>query len=182
MWLILKWYTILEDFFCYIASVTTTLSRRHQKCDWSNLKILMSGWYRKLTSSCVLFPTYQQCHSVISRVMSLQILLQYQNVHWETIKPARLKRAVLEKFLKILLPSKRQWNVIVRIGNSICIYLKYSSPPSVTSQLLYPQRKDEQHSLFTVLFMEISDNFSDFYDAVDLKSVLWANQYLLHQQ
>ena len=182
MWLILKWYTILEDFFLLDSARCRDDVRTKLKSDWFNLKILMSGWYRKLTSSCVLFTTYQQCHSVISRVMSLQILLQYQNVHWETIKPARLKRAVLKKFLNIPLPSKRQWNVIVRIGNSICIYLKYSSPPSVTSQLLYPQRKDEQHSLFTVLFMEISDNFSDFYDAIDLKSVLWANQYFLHQQ
>ena len=73
LWLILKWYTIIEDFFLlgsvrYHDDVKTIL-----KFDWSNLKILMSGWYRKLTSSCVSFTMYQQwswpyrgwCHSNI---------------------------------------------------------------------------------------------------------------------
>ena len=84
MWLILKWYMILEDFFLldsvrYRDDVMTTL-----KFDWSNLKILMSGWYRKLTSSCVSFTTYQQCHSDIEGDVT-PISLQYQNVHWETL-------------------------------------------------------------------------------------------------
>ena len=47
LWLTLKWYTILEDFFLldsvrYRDDVMGVL-----KSDWSSLKILISGWYRK---------------------------------------------------------------------------------------------------------------------------------------
>ena len=81
MWLILKLYTILVDFFLldsvrYRDDVMVTL-----KFDWSNLKISMSGWHRKLTSSCVLFTTYQQCHSDIEGDVT-PISLKYQNIHW----------------------------------------------------------------------------------------------------
>ena len=81
LWVILKRYTILEDFFLldsvrYRDDVMTTL-----KFDWSNLKILVSGWYRKLTSSCVSFTIYQQCHTDIDGDVT-PISLQYQNVHW----------------------------------------------------------------------------------------------------
>ena len=84
LWLILKRYTILEDFFLldfflsvrYRDDVMTTL-----KFDWSNLKILMSGWYRKLTSSCVSFTIYQQCHTDTEADVT-PISLQHQNFHW----------------------------------------------------------------------------------------------------
>ena len=84
LWVILKRYTILEDFFLldsvrYRDDVMTTL-----KIDWSNLKILMSGWYRKLSSSCVSFTIHQQCHTDIvgdATPVPLPISLQYQNVH-----------------------------------------------------------------------------------------------------
>ena len=71
LWLIVKWYMILEDFVLldsvrYRDNVMTILMS-----DWSNLKILMSGWYRRLTSSCVSFTIYKQCHA-ISRAMSLR--------------------------------------------------------------------------------------------------------------
>ena len=68
--------------FCWIVSVITTMSRWHQKSDWSNLKILMLGyWYCKLTSSGVSFTIYQQFHGDIKGITPT--LLQYQNVHWE---------------------------------------------------------------------------------------------------
>ena len=81
LWLILKRYTILDDIFQldsvrYRDEFMTAL-----KFDWSNLKILMSGWYRRLTSSCVPFTIYQQCHSDIESDVT-PISLQYQNVHW----------------------------------------------------------------------------------------------------
>ena len=85
MWLILKRYTILEDFFLldsvrYRDDVMMTL-----KFDWFNLKILMSGWYRKLTLSCVSFTTYQQCHCDNEGDVT-PISLQYQNVYWGVSK------------------------------------------------------------------------------------------------
>ena len=40
----------------------------------------MSDGYRKLTSSCVSFTIYQQCHGDIEGNVTP---LQYQNVHWE---------------------------------------------------------------------------------------------------
>ena len=67
--------------FCWIASVMTTMSRRHQKSDWSNLKILTRAWYRKFTSPCVSFTIYQQCNGDIEGDVT-PTLLQYQNVHW----------------------------------------------------------------------------------------------------
>ena len=83
MWLILKWYTILEDFFLldsvrYRDDVMTTL-----KVWLSNIKILMSDWYckLKLTSSCVSFTIYQQFHGDIECDVT-PTSLQYQNVHW----------------------------------------------------------------------------------------------------
>ena len=79
LWLILKRYTILEDSFLslrYRDDVMTTLN-----FDWSNLKILMSDWHRKLTSSCVSFTIYYQCHTDIEGDVT-PISLQYQNVHW----------------------------------------------------------------------------------------------------
>ena len=71
LWLILKRDTILEDFFLldsvrYRDDVITTL-----KFDWSDLKILMLGWYRKLTSSCV-YLQYISNVIAISTVMSFQ--------------------------------------------------------------------------------------------------------------
>ena len=77
----MKSCTILEDFFLldsvnYRNDVMITL-----KFEWFNLKILMWGWYRKLTSSCVSFTTYQQCHSDIEGDVT-PTSLQYQNVHW----------------------------------------------------------------------------------------------------
>ena len=97
LWLILNRYTILEDFFLldsvrYCDDVMVTL-----KFDWYNLKILMSGWYRKLTSSCVSFTTYQQCHSDIEGYVT-PISLQYQNVHWAG--PIFWGGTVLEHFSK----------------------------------------------------------------------------------
>ena len=77
----MKSCTILEDFFLldsvnYRNDVMITL-----KFEWFNLKILMWGWYRKLTSSCVSFTTCQQCHSDIEGDVT-PTSLQYQNVHW----------------------------------------------------------------------------------------------------
>ena len=85
MWLILKRYTILQDFFqldsvSYPDDVMTTL-----KFDWSNLKILMSGRYRKLASSCVSFTIYKQCPGNIKGDV-IPISLTPQNVSWETLK------------------------------------------------------------------------------------------------
>ena len=100
MWLILKRYTILEDFFLldsvrYRDDVMTTL-----KLDWSNLKILMSGWYCKLTSSCVSFTIYHQCHSNIEGIVT-PISLQYQNVHWDATYPMTSNfQTYLKKMLK----------------------------------------------------------------------------------
>ena len=65
LWLILKRDTILEDFFL-LDSV-----RYRDDVHWSNLKILMLGWYRKLTSSCV-YLEYISNVIAISRVMSFQ--------------------------------------------------------------------------------------------------------------
>ena len=81
LWLIQKQYTILEDFFLldsvrYHGDVMTML-----KSDWSNLKIPMSGWYRKLASPCVSFTIYQQCHNDIEGDVT-RTSLQYHNVHW----------------------------------------------------------------------------------------------------
>ena len=74
---------ILEDFFLldsvrYRDDVMKTL-----KFDWSNLKILMSGWYCKLTLSCVSFTIYQQYHHTDIEGDVTPISLQYQNVHWD---------------------------------------------------------------------------------------------------
>ena len=79
LWVILKRYTILEDFFLldsvrYHEDVMTKL-----KFHWSSLKILISGWYRKLTSLCVSFTIYQQCHADIEDDVT-PLSLQYQNV------------------------------------------------------------------------------------------------------
>ena len=81
LWLILKWNTILKDFFLldsvhYHYDVITSL-----KSDWFNLKILMSGWNLKLTSSCVSFTIYQQCHRDIASDVT-PTSLQCHNVHW----------------------------------------------------------------------------------------------------
>ena len=53
-WLIPKRYTILEDFFL-LDSLRYHDVMKILKSDWSNLKILRSGWYSKVTSSCVSF-------------------------------------------------------------------------------------------------------------------------------
>ena len=84
LWVIMKRYMILEDSFlldsvCYRDDVMTAL-----KFDWSNLKIFMSGWHRKLTSSCVSFTIYQQCHTDIEGDVT-PLSLQYQNIHWDVI-------------------------------------------------------------------------------------------------
>ena len=98
LWLILKRYTILEDFFLldfflrvrYHDDIMTAL-----KFDWSNLKTLMSGWYRKSTSSCVSFTIYQQCHTNIEGDVT-PISLLYQNVHWVILNLAYERRSSLE--------------------------------------------------------------------------------------
>ena len=56
----------LLDSVRYNGDVMTIL-----KSDWFNLKTLMSGWYRKLTSWCVSFTIYQYVMA-ISREMSFQ--------------------------------------------------------------------------------------------------------------
>ena len=102
LWLILKRYTILEDSFLldfflsvrYRDDVRTTL-----KFDWSYLKILMSGWYRKLISSCVSFARYQQCHTDIKGDVT-PILLQYQNVHCVRVKAKPNKIVVRQRFIE----------------------------------------------------------------------------------
>ena len=81
MWLILKWFTILEDFILLDSVRYRDDVMMKLKFDWSKLKKLMSGWYRKLTSSCVSFTTYQQCHSDFEGDVT-PILLQYQKMHW----------------------------------------------------------------------------------------------------
>ena len=86
LWLILKRYTSLEDFFLldsvrYRDDVMTTLKFDF---DWSNLNILMSSWYRKLTSSCLSFTIYQQWHTDIEGDIT-PISSQCQNVYWESI-------------------------------------------------------------------------------------------------
>ena len=94
LWLKLKRYMTLEDLFLldfflsdrYHDDVMTTL-----KFYWSNLKILMSGWYQKLTSSCVSFTIYQQCHTGIEGDVT-PISLKYQNVHW--VKKVHLKKCL----------------------------------------------------------------------------------------
>ena len=96
--MILKRYTILEDFFLldsvrYHNDVMTTL-----KFDWSNLKILMSGWYRKLTSSCVSFTIYQQCHTNVEGDVT-PISLQYQNVYWDWRKHDKNNSQISELLL-----------------------------------------------------------------------------------
>ena len=67
---------LLMNSFRYQDDVTMTL-----KSDWSNLKILMSVWARKLTLSCVLFAMYQQCYGDIEGDVT-QMSLQCQNFHW----------------------------------------------------------------------------------------------------
>ena len=83
MWLILKFYTILEDFFLlnsilYRDDVIITL-----KFHWSDVKILMSVWYRKPTWSPVLFTIYQLRLIDIEGDLT-RVSLQYQNSPWGT--------------------------------------------------------------------------------------------------
>ena len=105
LWLILKRYTILEDFFLldsvrYRDYVMMTL-----KFDWFNLKILMSGWYRKLTSSCVSFATYQEGHSNI--VGATPVSLQYQNVQWANQHSSVLNSLFGNKLFRCIFHSRR---------------------------------------------------------------------------
>ena len=119
LWLILKWYTILEDFFLqdsirYHNDVMTIW-----KFDWFNLKILMSGWYRKLTSLCVLFTTYQQCHNDAEGNIT-STLLQYKNIRYGLIntRPEMWGEPFFsEKYNKFfqgefLGLENRSWNII----------------------------------------------------------------------
>ena len=55
MWLILTWHTILQDFFLLDSFQYQEVVMAILKSDWSNLKILIAGLYRKLTSSYVSF-------------------------------------------------------------------------------------------------------------------------------
>ena len=71
--------------------------------DWSKLKKLMSGWHRKLTSSCVSFTTYQECHSDLEGDVT-PILLQYQKVHW--VNSLTVNRQLF-KFIKIAAAQSR---------------------------------------------------------------------------
>ena len=80
--------SFLLDSVCYHGDVMTMLN-----FNWFNLKILMSGRYRKLTSSCVSFTIYQQCHGNIENDAT-PISLQYQNIQWESV----LKRVIKLKF------------------------------------------------------------------------------------
>ena len=80
--------SFLLDSVCYHGDVMTILN-----FNWFNLKILMSGRYRKLTSSCVSFTIYQQCHGNIEGDAT-PISLQYQNIQWESV----LKRVIKLKF------------------------------------------------------------------------------------
>ena len=86
-WLILKWYTILEDFFLldsvrYHDDVMTTL-----KSDLSNLKILMSVWYRNWQCMCYIYMSAMSwryrgwCHSNIFTISEypLGILLKFKS-------------------------------------------------------------------------------------------------------
>ena len=85
LWLILNWYTILEDFFLLDSVRYHNDAKMTLKSDWSNLKILISGWYRKFTSSCVLVIIYQQGHGDIE-VNATPKLSWYQDVHWESAR------------------------------------------------------------------------------------------------
>lgn len=68
--------SFLLDSVCYHGDVMTILN-----FNWFNLKILMSGWNLKLTSSCVSFTIYQQCHRDIASDVT-PTSLQCHNVHW----------------------------------------------------------------------------------------------------
>ena len=80
LWLILKWYTILEDFFLldsvrYRDDVTTLKAWLVQYRDPD------ARLTSQLTSSCVSFTIYQQCYGDIEDDVTLTSL-QCQNVHW----------------------------------------------------------------------------------------------------
>ena len=94
--------SFLLDSVCYHGDVMTILN-----FNWFNLKILMSGRYRKLTSSCVSFTIYQQCHSNTEGDVT-PILLLYQNAHWERI--AELRQVFLtQKYTFWILSYFMKW-------------------------------------------------------------------------
>ena len=115
MWLILKWHTILGGFFLldsvrYRDDVMTIL-----KSDWSNLRILfdivmmISSWYRNVTSSCVSFTIYQQCPSDLEGDVT-PTLLQYRNVHWAvSVAPFALNLTI-----RSLVDGKENEKIIVK--------------------------------------------------------------------
>ena len=79
LWLILKWCTILEDFFLldsvrYCDNVMTTLKVWLVQYWDSDVRLIS----QVDTSS---FTIYQQCHGDIESDVT-PTLLQYQNVHW----------------------------------------------------------------------------------------------------
>ena len=116
----------MEDFFLlysvrYRDDVMTTL-----KFNWC-LKILMSGWYRKLTSPCVSFTIYQQCHGDIEGDFT-STSLQYQNVHWEctnqqiSINFRKIVDSIVYVFLKILGWSSDETNICDFAGYCRMVY------------------------------------------------------------
>ena len=79
LWLILKLYTILEDFFLldsvhYCDDAMTRLKVWLVQYRYPNV------W---LTSPCVSFTIYQQCHGDVEGDVTPK-LLENQNVHWDT--------------------------------------------------------------------------------------------------
>ena len=67
-------YFVLLDSVRYHDDVMAVL-----KSDYYNLKALILGYYCQLTSSCVPFTIYRQCHGNIKGDVTPTVL-QYQNV------------------------------------------------------------------------------------------------------
>ena len=100
LWVIPKIFFLLDS-VRYRDNVMTTL-----KFYWSTLKILMSGWYRKLKWSSVLFTIWQQCHTDIGSDVT-PISLQYQNVHWDTCRNLRIDVLARALFSSSLLDQSK---------------------------------------------------------------------------
>ena len=120
-------YTILVDFFLldsvhYRDDVMTTL-----KFDWSNIKILMSGWYRKLTSSCVSFTIYQQCHTDIEGDVT-PISLQYQNVHWAVFICDNFFLSIIISENLTLQQNSFRWNWMPEQTSGLLIHVTGTPP------------------------------------------------------
>ena len=95
------------------------------KSHWSNIKILMSVWYLKLTLSCVSFTIYQLCHGDIEGDAT-PTLLQYQNVHWDNPGVPRywikLISTTYEEKYEILL--KKQLNIKNKVARTYIVLLQ----------------------------------------------------------